>query len=110
MVELLKNDIKSLIYTIRGQQVMLDSDLANLYGYEVKALNQQVKRNIERFPNDFMFQLSLIEYEELRSQFVTANISTMSRNFPFAFTEQGIYMLSTVLKGELAVCHSITIM
>ena len=101
--------ITSKIYTIRGLQVMLDSDLAELYGYEVKKLNQQVKRNIERFPDDFMFQLTNEELSNLRSQFVTANLSTMSRSNPYVFTEQGVYMLATVLRSETAVKQSILI-
>ena len=89
---------------------MLDYDLAELYGYEVKNLNRQVKRNIERFPDDFMFQLTKVECENLRCQNVTANRSAMSRTMPYAFTEQGIYMLATVLRGELAEQQSIFIM
>ena len=89
---------------------MLDTDLAMIYGYEVKRLNQQVKRNISRFPDDFMFQLTEREVDELRLQNVTANINSMSRTMPFVFTEQGIYMLSTVLRGELAEQQSIFIM
>ena len=108
--EALEMNIKDMIYTIRGQQVMLDSDLARLYGYETKTLNQQVKRNIERFPSDFMFQLNETEFNNLWSHFVTANLSLKSRSLPYVFTEQGIYMLSTVLKGELAVKQSIMIM
>ena len=77
------DDIRSKVYIIRGQQVMLDKDLAEIYGYEVKKLNQQVKRNIERFQNDMMFQLSDNEVEYLRSQFVTANISSKSRSNPY---------------------------
>ena len=110
MIELLEKDIKSMIYVVRGQQVMLDSDLAKLYGYEVKRLNEQVKRNIERFPEDFMFQLNDREIVALWSQNATANISTKSRAFPYVFTEQGVYMLSTVLKGEMAIRQSIMIM
>ena len=102
-------DIKSMIYTIRGQQVMLDSDLADLYGYEVKALNQQVKRNINRFPEDFMFQLTQDELSNLKSQNVTSSWGGV-RKLPYAFTEQGIYMLATVLKGEVAERQSIYIM
>ncbi len=110
-LELTINDsIYNRVYTIRGQQVMLDVDLAEIYGYEVKRLNQQVKRNIVRFPEDFMFQLNEIEVKELRLQNVTANINNMSRTTPFAFTEQGIYMLATVLRGELAEQQSIYIM
>lgn len=102
-------DIKNRVYWFRGKQVMLDVDLAILYGYEVKNLNRQVKRNIDRFPEDFMFQLTNNEFDELRCQNVTA-ISNMSRTMPYAFTEQGIYMLATVLKGELAQRQSIFIM
>ncbi len=102
--------IRKCVYMIRGQQVMLDSDLAIIYGYEVKYLNRQVKRNIERFPEDFMFQLTKDEYENLRCQNVTAIKNVMSRSLPYVFTEQGIYMLATVLKGELATKQSINIM
>ena len=76
------DDIRSKVYIIRGQQVMLDKDLAEIYGYEVKKLNQQVKRNIERFPEDFMFRLSNSEIDSVRY-------------LPYAFTEQGIYMLKS---------------
>ena len=111
------NDIGQLIYTIRGKQVMLDHDLAALYGYEVRALNQQVKRNIGRFPDDFMFQLTKDEVEVVKSQIVTTLGSNLfsgqeggRRKLPYAFTEQGIYMLATVLKGEIADQQSIFIM
>ena len=109
-------DIRDMIHVIRGQQIMLDSDLAMLYGYEVKALNQQVKRNIGRFPDDFMFRLTEDEVSQcLRSQIVTLNETSTSRGkhrkyLPYAFTEQGIYMLATVLKGEIAEKQSIFIM
>lgn len=103
-------DIKSLIYIVRGQEVMLDSDLAMLYGYDVKRLNEQVKRNKNRFPEDFMFQLSNEEIEILRSQIATTNISPMARSLPYVFTEQGIYMLATVLRGKIAEQQSIAIM
>lgn len=96
-----------MIYTIRDKQVILDHDLAALYGYEVRALNQQVKRNIGRFPDDFMFQLTKDEVEVVKSQIVTSPYSNFysgqeggRRKPPYAFTEQGIYMLATVLKGE----------
>lgn len=102
--------LQNKVYMIRGQQVMLDTDLAVIYGYEVKKLNQQVKRNIERFPDDFMFQLNENELNYLRSHFVTANINSKSRAKPYVFTEQGIYMLATVLRGELAEQQSIFIM
>ena len=158
-----ENDLQSRIYTIRGLPVMLDFDLAEIYGYEVKRLNQQVKRNISRFPDDFMFQLTKKEYENLisqivissencdlvmsqnatsrepailksqivtssenndlvKSQFVTSpkkeilmsqNATSSwggTRKLPYAFTEQGIYMLATVLRGELAEQQSIFIM
>lgn len=111
------NDIGNLIYTIREKQVMLDHDLAALYGYEVKALNQQVKRNRGRFPDDFMFQLTREEVETVKSQIVTSPNSSFysgqeggRRKPPYAFTEQGIYMLATVLKGEVAEQQSIFIM
>ena len=104
-----ENDLKTNIYTIRGVQVMLDSDLAQIYGYETKRFNEQVKNNIERFDEDFRFQLTQDEVDVLRSKFSTTNISTMSRSLPYAFTEQGIYMLMTVLKGELAVKQSKTL-
>lgn len=93
--------IQNLVYTIRGQQVMLDSDLAELYGYEVKRLNEQVGRNINRFPRDFMFQLTQDEAENLKSQNATSSWGG-KRKLPYVFTEQGIYMLATVLRGELA--------
>ena len=148
VIELTEESIESMVYEIRGQKVMLDFDLARIYGYTTKAFNQQVQRNIEKFPEDFMFQLnknelekvlrskiltmkksdieseeslwcqnvtlknSKIESEELvRSHFVTARIwNTTNKggrtSFPYAFTEQGIYMLMTVLKGELAIKQS----
>lgn len=108
--------IRDRVYIIRGQQVMLDTDLADLYGYEVKRLNEQVKRNIRRFPEDFRFQLNESEIpERLKSQFATLNIQENKRGMhikkmPYAFTEQGIYMLATVLRGELAEQQSIFIM
>ena len=117
-IELMTVDnIRNRVYIIRGQQVMLDYDLAEIYGYEVKALNQQVKRNITRFPEDFMFQLEKGEFpvECLKSQIVTLNEMGNKRGLhikkmPYAFTEQGIYMLATVLRGELAEQQSIFIM
>ena len=109
--------IRSKVYILRGQQVMLDQDLAEIYGYQVKNLNQQVKRNLTRFPEDFMFQLTKEEVELVKSQFVTSrNINYFEgqeggrRKLPYAFTEQGIYMLATVLRGELAEQQSIFIM
>lgn len=104
-------DIKDKIYTIRGQKVMIDSDLAEIYGYTTKTFNQQVQRNIEKFDNDFMFQLTDEEKLELsRSHFVTSmqtkGIKDGRVYNPYVFTEQGIYMLMTVLKGELATIQS----
>lgn len=104
--------MENLIYVIRGQKVMLDVDLAKIYGYETKSFNQQVKRNIEKFDDDFMFQLTKEEAENcLRSQNVTLNKNGNLQGqhikyLPYAFTEQGIYMLMTVLKGELAIKQS----
>lgn len=101
-----ESDLKSKIYVIRGVQVMLDMDLAEIYGYETKRFNEQVKNNIERFDDDFRFQLTDTEVKDLRSKISTTNISLMSRSLPYAFTEQGIYMLMTVLRGNLAVAQS----
>ena len=98
-------NIKDKIYTIRGVKVMLDMDLAEIYGYSTKAFNQQVRNNIEKFDEDFMFQLTDIEYANLRSKILTSSWGGTRYN-PYAFTEQGIYMLMTVLKGELAVAQS----
>ena len=110
--------IKSRILTIRGVQVMLDRDLAVIYGVETKALNQAVKRNAERFPESFMFQLSSAESEKWKSQIVTSNLTPQEeaglrmglRRPPYAFTEQGIAMLSAVLKSKIAVLVSVRIM
>lgn len=104
-----EEDLRSKIYVVRGLHVMLDSDLAEIYGYSVKAFNQQVKNNIEKFDDDFMFQLTKEETDNLRSKFLTTNISPMSRSLPYVFTEQGVYMLMTVLKGELATKQSKTL-
>lgn len=109
VIEINEEFMKKKLYEFRGTKVLLDADLAEVYGYELKAFNQQVKRNIERFQNDMMFQLSDNEVEYLRSHFVTANISSKSRSNPYVFTEQGVYMLMTVLKGELAVRQSIAL-
>ena len=102
-------DIKPMIRVLRGQQVMIDRDLAMLYGVETRVLNQAVKRNIERFPNDFMFQLSKEDVEILKSQNVTSSWGG-DRRLPYAFTEQGIAMLSSVLKSQTAVDVNIRIM
>ena len=103
--------IKNKIYTIRGKQVMLDSDLASLYNVETKSLNLAVKRNIDRFPNSFRFQLNNGEYQRLRLQIETSKRNRGGRRYiPFVFTEQGIAMLSAVLKSEVAVNVSVQIM
>jgi len=111
MSELIKqHEIQGKIYLIRGKQVMLDRDLAELYQVETRALNQAVKRNINRFPNDFMFQLTNEEVENLKSQFVISSFSHGGlRNSPFVFTEQGVSMLASVLKSKIAVSVSIQI-
>jgi hypothetical protein len=100
--------IENKIYEIRGQKVMLDFDLAEMYQVETKVLNQTVKRNIERFPTDFMFQLTNQELTNLRSQIVTSSWGG-KRYLPYAFTEHGVTMLSSVLKSERAVKISIMI-
>lgn len=109
-----EENIKRKIYVVRGQKVMLDYDLAEIYGYSTKAFNQQVKNNIERFDADFMFQLTKEETEICsRSKNLTLNnLGGRGKNikyYPHAFTEQGIYMLMTVLKGELAIQQSKTL-
>ena len=104
-----ENKVESLIRVIREQQVMLDRDLAELYGVETKRLNEQVKRNIERFPEDFMFQLTSNEFDNLKSQFATSSWGGV-RKLPYAFTEQGVAMLSGVLKSSTAVEANIRIM
>lgn len=102
--------IMSKIYVIRGQKVMLDRDLAELYGVETKVLKQSVKRNIGRFPQDFMFELTKVELENWRSQFVTSNSDKMGlRYLPYVFTEQGVAMLSSVLNSEKAIMVNIRI-
>ncbi|GAC1313774.1 MAG: ORF6N domain-containing protein [Mucilaginibacter sp.] len=101
--------IANKIYLIRGQKVMLDSDLAELYDTETRKLKQQVKRNINRFPGHYMFELTKEENEILRSQNVTLRHGEHSKYLPFAFTEHGILMLSSVLKSERAVQISIRI-
>ena len=105
-------EIQSMIYTFRGKQVMVDTDLAMLYQLETKVFNQAVKRNLNRFPDNFRFQLTEDEYENLRSQIVTSSENTHGgrRYMPYVFTEQGIAMLSAVLKSDVAVEVSIKIM
>ena len=102
-------EIKNLIYTIRGKQVMLDSDVARLYHYETRRINETVKRNIERFPIEFCFQLTSQEYEVLKSQIATSNIRGGKQKLPYVFTEKGILMLSGLLKNEVAIEVSIKI-
>lgn len=102
-------NISNMIYTIRGQRVMLDKDLSVLYGVQVRVLNQAVKRNSQRFPEDFMFQLNAEEWAILKSQFVTSSWGG-ARTRPYAFTEQGVAMLSSVLKSESAIEVNIRIM
>ena len=120
--------VKSKIYTIRGQKVMLDFDLAQMYNVKTGSLNQSVKRNIERFPDDFMFQLTETEWEEWKSQYVTSNLlenkevsNLLSQNVtaksmnkkrftPYAFTPFGVSMLSSVLRSKIAIQRNIIIM
>ena len=136
-IEISTNEISNRIYTLRGSQVMLDSDLAEIYQVETKVLKQAVKRNIKRFPSDFMFELSRSEFENLRSQIVTSNMENSfkvdampilslqsvtssledpsrprggSRYMPFAFTESGVAMLSSVLHSQRAIQINIEIM
>ncbi len=101
--------IEPLIYQVRGYQVMLDSDLARLYGVDTRRLNEQVKRNLERFPEDFMFQLSKEEVQNLMSQFATSSWGG-TRKQPYAFTENGVAMLSSVLRSKTAIEVNIRIM
>jgi hypothetical protein len=105
-----QESIKNKIYTIRGVQVMVDSDLAELYEVETRVLNQAVRRNINRFPENFMFQLSNEEFEDWKSQLVMSNFVKMGlRKNPLVFTEQGVAMLSGALKSDTAVKISIQI-
>lgn len=102
--------IEDMIYEVRNMQVILDRDLAKLYGVETRVINQSVKRNIERFPIEFCFQMTEIEFKNWKSQFVTSNSDKMGlRKLPYAFTEQGVAMLSAVLRSETAVKVSIEI-
>lgn len=102
--------IHNKIYEIRGQKIMLDFNLAELYEVETKVLNQAVKRNEERFPKDFMFRLTVAEWQEMRSQFVTASPDKRNtKATPFAFTEHGVTMLASVLRSEKAIKMNIAI-
>lgn len=113
VMEYKKEDIKNLIYTVRGKQVMLDSDVAMLYHYETKNVNKAMKRNIDRFPEDFCFQLTELEAENLRFQIGTSSLEKENyggrRYLPYVYTEQGISMLAGVLKNEIAIQVSINI-
>jgi hypothetical protein len=103
--------IEKRIFVVRGRQVMLDEDLADLYGVETKRLIQQVKRNLKRFPGDFMIQLDQVEAEALRSQIATSNEGRGGRRYaPYVFTEQGVAMLSGVLRSDRAIAVNIEIM
>ena len=107
---LVQGEISSKILTLRGKQVMLDRDLAELYQVENRVLNQAVKRNLDRFPDDFMFQLTKDEFENLKSQIVISSSEHGGiRKMPYAFTEEGIYMLATVLNSKVAVQTNIAI-
>ena len=110
-MELTIHEINSKIYAVRGSKVMLDSDLALLYQVETKRLNEQVRRNIERFPLDFMFQVTDEELNVLRSQIATFNLNLKNTKYnPLVFTEQGIAMLSSVLKSKVAIDINIQVM
>ncbi len=99
---IVQSEISSHILTLRGKQVILDRDLAELYQVDTKRINEQVKRNIDRFPDDFMFQLTENELENWKSQYATSNKEIMGlRKMPYAFTEEGIYMLATVLRSPV---------
>jgi len=102
--------IEKSIYLIRGQKVMLSTHMAQLYGVEPRSLVQAVKRNIQRFPEDFMFQLTSEEFDALKSQFVISSWGGLRRARPYAFTEQGVAMLSSVLRSERAIQVNIAIM
>ena len=103
--------IQSKIYEIRGSRIMLDRDLAGMYGVETRRLNEQVKRNLKRFPDDFMFQLSEQEFQDWKSQFAISNSIKMGmRKRPYAFTELGVAMLSTVLNSDTAIEINMSIM
>jgi hypothetical protein len=106
---IIQERITKAIYLIRNQKVMMDSELAEMYGVQTKVLNQAVKRNMDRFPDDFIFQLSSNEWENLKSQFVTANWGGR-RTPPYMFTEQGVAMLSSVLSSSTAIQLNISIM
>ena len=103
------NTVKSRMLQVRNQQVLLDRDVAALYGVETRVINQAVKNNPEKFPDGYVVEISSDEFETLRSKFLTANISSKSRALPKVFTEKGLYMLATILKGEQAVRTTLAI-
>ena len=103
------NQIQRKIYEIRGQRVMIDRDLATMYGVETKRLNEQIKRNKKRFPEDFMFQLTMFEFENLKSQFATSSWGG-TRKLPYVFIELGVAMLSSVLNSDTAIEINMAIM
>ena len=111
-IKITEESVISKIYSIRDKKVMIDKDLAELYGVETKYLKRQVKRNIKRFPEDFMFEMSKEEFQHWRSQFVTSNSSEKMglRYAPYVFTEQGVAMLSGVLHSDRAIMVNIQIM
>lgn len=109
IIKVSEETVLEKIYVIRGLKVMLDRDLAEMYGVEAKRLNEAVKRNATRFPEDFMFRITREEYNSLRSQFATLEKGKHSKYLPFAFTEQGVAMLSSVLNSETAIQVNIQI-
>lgn len=111
MSKIIVSDIKDLIYSFRGHRVMLDSDLANIYNVETRVLNQSVSRNMDRFPSDFAFRLTEIEWENLISQnVISSSAHGGRRTLPFVFTEQGVSMLSSVLNSKEAIRANVQIM
>lgn len=107
---ILPESIYEVIHFVRGRQVLLDQDLAELYGVETRRLNEQVKRNEDRFPDDFMFQLTEKEWDNLMSQIVTSSVHGGRRKLPYAFTQEGVAMLSSVLNSDRAIQVNIEIM
>lgn len=99
----IRKNVKSKIVIIRNREVIIDADVAELYGVETRRINEAVRNNIEKFPDDYIFQLTKQETEFLRSKISTTNFSTKSRTLPHAFTEKGLYMLATILKSKMAV-------
>ena len=108
IITLMKN-VQSKVLTLRNQNVILDADVAALYGVETRRINEAVRNNPDKFPADYIFRLSNAEMISLRSKFSTANISSKSRTLPYAFTEKGLYMLATILKSKTAVNTTLAI-